>query len=86
MRLELGDGLFVSKGESDVVQTLEQTGAGDRVDGEGVAAVPAQNRLLREIDRHVAAIVGTASMWLGRVTPPAFSGYTPLEHMLRNGR
>ena len=30
--------------------------------------------LLREIDRHAAAIFGTASMWLARANPPAFSG------------
>jgi hypothetical protein len=42
--------------------------------------------LLREIDRHAGAIFGTASAWLAQATPPAFSGHTPLEHMLRNGR
>ena len=33
--------------------------------------------LLREIDRHAAAIFGTASMWLARANPPAYSGHTP---------
>jgi hypothetical protein len=42
--------------------------------------------LLREIDRHVGAIFGTAASWLAGPNPPAFSGHTPLEHMLRNGR
>jgi len=42
--------------------------------------------LLREIDRHAAAIFGTTSMWLARANRSAFSGHTPLEHMLRNDR
>ena len=42
--------------------------------------------LLREIDRHAGAIFGTASMWLARANRSAFSGHTPLEHMLRNGQ
>ena len=42
--------------------------------------------LLREIDRHAVDIFGTASAWLARSNPaPAFSGRTPLEHMLGNG-
>jgi hypothetical protein len=42
---------------------------------------------LREIDRHVVDIFGKAAAWLARPNPePAFSGRTPLEHMLRNGR
>jgi uncharacterized protein (DUF2384 family) len=42
--------------------------------------------LLRQIDRHATDIFGSTTNWLGRANPPAFSGHTPLEHMLRNGR
>jgi uncharacterized protein (DUF2384 family) len=42
--------------------------------------------LLRQIDRHATDIFGSTTNWLGRANPPAFSGRTPLEHMLNNGR
>jgi hypothetical protein len=42
--------------------------------------------LLRQIDRHAGVIFGTTSMWLNRADPRAFSGDTPLQHMLQNGR
>jgi Protein of unknown function (DUF2384) len=43
--------------------------------------------LLREIDRHAVDIFGEATTWLAHPNPAAaFSGRTPLEHMLRHGR
>ena len=42
--------------------------------------------LLREIDRHAGAIFGASASWLARANPSAFSGHTPLEHMVRDGR
>ena len=42
--------------------------------------------LMRQIDQHATAIFGTTSTWLARANLPAFSGHTPLEHMLNNGR
>lgn len=43
--------------------------------------------LLREIDRHLVDLFGKAATWLVHSNPaPEFSGRTPLEHMLRNGR
>jgi uncharacterized protein (DUF2384 family) len=42
---------------------------------------------LREIDRHAVDIFGEAATWLARSNPAAvFSGRTPVEHMLCNGR
>ena len=42
---------------------------------------------LSEIDRHAADMFGEAATWLARSNrAPPFSGRTPLEHMLRNGR
>ena len=42
---------------------------------------------LSEIDRHAADMFGEAGIWLTRSNrAPPFSGRTPLEHMLHNGR
>ena len=42
--------------------------------------------LLRQIDQHAGDIFGLAAQWLISPGPSAFSGRTPLEHMLQHDR
>src|SRR5262249_1100814 len=52
VRLERRDSIAKARGERDVVPTVEQPQAADRIDRKGVEAIAAQDRLPLEIDGH----------------------------------
>src|ERR1700730_7909683 len=51
-RFELCDLVAIALGQLDVLPSVEQPGAADRVDHERDGVTAAQNRLLLQIDRH----------------------------------
>src|SRR5262249_40402832 len=50
--LERGDPVHVALGQRDIIPTVEQARAADRIDGEAEALIAALDRLPLEIDAH----------------------------------